>query len=163
MLDLRLSARRKYQPSAYTVIVVICCTSLVRMIRILRCTITPPIPDGPFAEELPKAFEGLGGASPKNVVENAEGERPLALDTRLDDLDTDGRLSAEDSGTAAVKACGGSRAAFCWTETQSLSQHRCLWLGDTRTHSPCVGFASTTAKPPKANFATLLSLSNATR
>lgn len=46
---------------------------------------------------------------------NAGAVRPFTLDTRLDDLETDGRLGAVKSGTATASACGGSFAAFCCT------------------------------------------------
>lgn len=96
-------------------IVSICWTSFVLITRIFRGTITPPIPDGPFADALPKALAGFAGISLMSDAGNAGAVRPFTLDTRLDDLETDGRLGAVKSGTATASACGGSFAAFCCT------------------------------------------------
>lgn len=91
----------------------ICWTSFVLITRILRGTITPPIPDGPFADALPKALEGFGGILLMSDAGNAVGERPFTLETRLEDLETDGRLGAAESVSGTASACGGSLAAFC--------------------------------------------------
>jgi hypothetical protein len=74
---------------------------------------TPPMPDGPFVDPLPKASAGFTGISLMIDAGNAVAVRPFTLDTRLDDLETDGRLGAADSGTGTASACGGSFAAFC--------------------------------------------------
>lgn len=82
---------------------------------------TPPIPDGPFVAAVPKASAGFAGISLMMDAGNCVAERPFTLDTRLDDLDTDGRLGAVDSGTGTASACGGSLAAFCCTESFDVS------------------------------------------
>jgi hypothetical protein len=120
----------------------------------------PPMPDGPLADECPNAWAGSAGKSDMSDDGNAAGERPLTLETRLDDLETEGRAGAIEDCAGAASACGESLAAFCCTISSqlgiSLSQRRgrknLLWFG----------LASTTAKLSKANFATLLSRSRAT-
>lgn len=83
---------------------------------------TPPMPDGPVANVLPKAWAGSAGISDMIDDENAEGCRPLTLETRLEDRETEGREGAIEVAAGGASACGGSLAAFCWTESDELEE-----------------------------------------
>ena len=62
----------------------------------------------------------FAGKSDMVEVENADGSRPFILETRLEDLETEGREGAIEVGTGTASACGGSLFAFCLTGLDQL-------------------------------------------